>query len=130
MLLFKPATVLKWHRELVCKKWAFQQPSRWAGNAALAPELEALIVQLARDNPRFGYKKLVGELCKLGYCVGRSTVRDVLKRHHIQPAPVRRRTSSNWRTFLSIHQAQLLATDFSPWKRFGFRPCMCCSLSN
>ena len=112
MLLFKPDTVLKWHRELVRRKWTFQQTSRRAGNTALAPEVEALIVQLARDNPRFGYKKLVGELRKLGYRMGRSTVRDVLKRHHIQPAPERRRTSSNWRTLLSSHKAQLLATDF------------------
>jgi putative transposase len=112
MLLFKPDTVLKWHREMVRKKWTFQQTSRRAGNVALAPEVEALIVQLAHDNPRLGYKKLVGELRKLGYRVGRSTVRDVLKRHHIQRAPERRRTGSNWRTFLSSHQAQLLATDF------------------
>ncbi|MBX3085461.1 MAG: integrase core domain-containing protein [Anaerolineae bacterium] len=112
MLLFKPDTVLKWHRELVRRKWTFQQTSRRVGNVALAPEVEALIVQLAHDNPRLGYKKLVGELLKLGYRVGRSTVRDVLKRHHIQPAPQRRRTGSNWRTFLSSHQAQLLATDF------------------
>ncbi len=112
MLLFKPETVLKWHRELVRRKWTFQQAERRAGQAALAPEVEALIVRLARDNPRLGYKKLVGELRKLGYRVGRSTVRDVLKRHHIRPAPERRRTGSTWRTFLNSHKAQLLATDF------------------
>ena len=82
MLLFKPETVLKWHRELVRRKWSFQQAKRHAGQAGLDPELEALIVQLALDNPRLGYKTLVGELRKLGYRVGRSTVRDVLKRHH------------------------------------------------
>jgi putative transposase len=82
MLLFKPETVLRWHRELVRRKWTFQQAKRRAGHPALDPEVEALIVQLARDNPRLGYKKLVGELRKLGYRVGRSTVRDVLKRHH------------------------------------------------
>ncbi len=112
MLLFKPETVLKWHRELVRRKWIFQQAKRRAGQAALDPEVEALIVQLARDNPRLGYKKLVGELRKLGYRVGRSTVRDVLKRHHVRPAPERRRTGSTWRTFLNSHKAQLLATDF------------------
>src|ERR1700674_3849221 len=72
------------HRDLVRRKWTFQQVKRRAGNAALAPKLEALIVQLANDNPRLGYKKLVGELRKLGYRVGRSTGRGVLKRHHIQ----------------------------------------------
>ena len=82
MLLFKPETVLKWHRDLVHRKWTFQHTKRHAGNAPLDPELEALIVRLALDNQRLGYKKLVGELRKLGYRVGRSTVRDVLKRHH------------------------------------------------
>ncbi len=112
MLLFKPETVLKWHRELVRRKWTFHHVKRRAGQAALDPEVEALIVQLALDDPRLGYKKLVGELRKLGYRVGRSTVRDILKRHHIQPAPERRRSGSNWRTFLNSHKAQLLATDF------------------
>jgi putative transposase len=112
MLVFKPETVLKWHRELVRRKWTFQNTKRRAGQAAVAPEVEALIVQLALDNPRLGYKKLVGELRKLGYRVGRSTVRDVLKRHHIQPAPERRRSGDNWRTFLNSHKAQVLATDF------------------
>jgi putative transposase len=112
MLLFKPETVLKWHRELVRRRWTFQHAKRHAGHAPLDPEVEALIVQLALDNPRLGYKKLVGELRKLGYRVGRSTVRDVLKRHHIQPAPERRRTGSSWRTFLNSRKAQLLATDF------------------
>jgi putative transposase len=112
MLLFKPDTVLKWHRDLVRRKWTFQPAKRRAGNADLDPELEALIVQMALANPRLGYKKLVGELGKSGYRVGRSTVRDVLKRHNIRPAPERRRTGSSWRTFLSSHKAELLATDF------------------
>jgi hypothetical protein len=109
MLLFKPETVLKWHRELVKRKWTFQQTKRHGGHPALDAELEALIVQLARDNQRLGYKKLVGELRKLGYRVGRSTVRAVLKHHHIRPAPERGRTSSSWPTFLNSHKAQLLA---------------------
>src|SRR5437762_3394530 len=102
----------KWHRELVRRKWTYARPAKPRGNVPLDTELEALIVQLARENTRFGYKKVVGELLKLGYRVGRSTVRDVLKRHGIQPAPERTRNSSNWRTFLANHKAALLATDF------------------
>jgi transposase InsO family protein len=112
MRLSQPETVLKWHRELVRRKWTYAQTTKPRGNAPLDTNLEALIVQLARENPRFGYKKLVGELRKLGYRVGRSTVRDVLKRHGIQPAPERARRNSNWRTFLTSHKAALLATDF------------------
>ncbi len=89
MRLFQPETVLKWHRELVKRKWTYGHAAKPRGNVPLSAELETLIVQLARDNARFGYKKLVGELGKLGYRVGRSTVRDVLKRHGIQPAPER-----------------------------------------
>ena len=64
LLLFKPETVLKWHRELVRRKWTFQQTKARVGHPALNAELEALIVQMALDNPRLGYKKLVGELRK------------------------------------------------------------------
>jgi putative transposase len=84
LLLFKPATVLKWHRELVKGKWTFQRRTK-VGRPRLDEELEALIVRLAKENPRLGYEKLQGELEKLGYDVGISTVRDVLQRHHIVP---------------------------------------------
>ena len=112
MFLFKPETVLKWHRDVVRRKWTFHHVKKRVGKPTIDPELEALIVRLALDNPRLGYKKLVGELGKLGYRVGRSTVRDVLKRHHIEPAPERRRIGTHWCTFLNSHKAQILATDF------------------
>jgi transposase InsO family protein len=111
LLLFKPATVLKWHRELVKRKWTFQHRAK-LGRPRLDEELEALIVRLAQENPGLGYEKLQGELEKLGYDVGISTVRDVLKRHHIPPAPERDRTHRNWRTFLNHYRTQMLACDF------------------
>ena len=111
LLLFQPETVLKWHHKLVKRKWSFRRLNRRAGNRPLAAELEALIVQLALENPGWRYKKLVGELGKLGDRVGRSTVRDVLKRHHRLPVSERRH-NRNWRTFVRSHTAQLLATDF------------------
>ncbi|HEY7418226.1 MAG TPA: integrase core domain-containing protein [Ktedonobacteraceae bacterium] len=111
LLLFTPETVLRWHRELVRRKWTFRhQPT--AGRPRIAVELEALIVRLARENPRWGYGKIEGELRKLGYRVGRSTVRNVLKRQHLPPAEVRAQKSSTWRSFLRQHQQQLLACDF------------------
>ena len=85
LLLFSPETVLRWHRELVRRKWTFRyQPA--TGRPRIAAELEALIVRLAKENPRWGYGKIEGELLKLGYRVGRSTIRDILKRHHIPGA--------------------------------------------
>ena len=82
------------------------------GRPRIAPDLEALIVRLARGNPRWGCGRIEGELRKLGYCVGRSTIQDVLKRHHIPPAPQRAQQSSTWRAFLRQHQQQLLVGDF------------------
>jgi hypothetical protein len=111
VLIFKPATVLKWHRELVKRKWTFQRQSK-VGKPRIAPELEALIVRLATENPGLGYEKLQGELVKLGDDVGISTVRDVLKRHDIPPAPQRDRSRSNWRAFLNHYRTQMLACDF------------------
>jgi hypothetical protein len=80
LLLFTPATLLRWHRELVRRKWTFRQPQR-GGRPPLDPELSALILRLARENPRWGYDRIQGELTKLGHQVGRSTIRDLLKRH-------------------------------------------------
>ncbi len=111
ILLFKPATVLKWHRALVKHKWTFQQRAR-VGRPRIEVELEALIVRLANENPGPGFEKLQRELLKLGYDVGISTVRDVLERHHIPPAPERDGTHSNWRTFLNHYRTQMLACDF------------------
>src|SRR5579859_7493295 len=101
LLVFKPATVLKWHRELVKRKWTFRRQTK-VGRPRIAVELEMLIIRLTKENPGLGYEKLQGELGKLGYDVGISTVRDVLKRHHILPIPDRDRTQSNWRTFLNL----------------------------
>ncbi len=111
VLLFKPETLLKWHRELVRRKWTFKQTAR-RGRPALNPELEALILRLARENPTWGYGKLEGELGKLGYNIGRSTIKDVLKRQHVPPAPERARQGSSWRTFLSHYKDEMLACDF------------------
>ena len=69
VLLFKPETLLKWHRELVRRKWTFKQRVP-RGRPPICPELEALILRLARENPTWGYGKLEGELGKLSYDIG------------------------------------------------------------
>ncbi len=111
VLVFKPETLLKWHRELVRRRWTFSSRRR-VGRPTITAELEALIVRLARENPAWGYSKLHGELLKLGYEVGRSTIRAVLRRRHVPPAPHRSQGGSGWRTFLSHYQDQMLACDF------------------
>ena len=111
VILFKPDTLLKWHRELVRRKWTFKRTPR-RGRPPLSPELEALILRLARENPTWGYGKLEGELGKLSYDVGWSTIKAVLKRQHVPPAPERARQSSTWRTFLIHYKDEMLACDF------------------
>ncbi len=109
--LFKPDTVLKWHRDLVCRKWTFAKQLT-GGRSATDPERLTLLLRLAQENPTWGYGKLQGELLKLGYAIGRSTVRDILKRQQVPPAPERAKQGSSWRTFLSHDSQQLLACDF------------------
>jgi transposase InsO family protein len=102
---------LKWHRELVRRKWSFKKKPP-LGRPPIAPDIEALLLRLARENPIWGYGKLEGELGKLGYDIGRSTIRDVLKRRHIPPAPERSKQGSNWHTFLAHYKHEMLACDF------------------
>lgn len=111
VMLVTPETVLRWHRELVRRKWTRSVP-RTTGRPPLDDETIALILRLAQENPLWGYGRLQGELHKLGAQVGRSTVRDVLKRHRIPPAPERQRRRSTWRRFLKQHRSQMLACDF------------------
>jgi putative transposase len=111
VLRFKPDTILKWHRELVRRKWTRRRT--WVGGRPPTPaEVERLILQLARENPRWGYRRIQGELAKLGHPVGCSTVRAVLKRQHVPPTPQRQARPSTWRSFLRRHQDALLACDF------------------
>ena len=111
VLLFKPDTVLGWHRELVRRKWITQRRSS-GGRPAAPPEVEALVLRLARDNPGWGYRRIQGELVKLGHRLSHTTVRAILERHGLPPAPERRRRGNTWRQFLARHQHQVLACDF------------------
>jgi transposase InsO family protein len=110
-LLVSPATILRWHRELVHRTWTFRG-HRPVARPPLAVELQALILRLARENPRWGYKRIQGELAKLGHRVGRSTSRDTLKRAGLPPAPQRSRRGISWRTCCRHYQQQVLACDF------------------
>lgn len=90
--LVTPATILRWHRRLVTKKWTY--PHR-TGRPPLDDMVASLIERMARDNPTWGYQRIAGELLKLGQQVGSSTVRRVLLRRRIPPAPLRD-TDTTW----------------------------------
>jgi len=108
--IFQPETVLRWHRELVRQKWTYSHKNK-GGRPSISKELEELILRLARENRRWGYGKIQGELVKLSFKVSQSTVRNVLDRHGIQPVPVRN-GSIGWRHLLSHYKNQILACDF------------------
>src|SRR2546426_11480011 len=105
--LFRPETLLRWHRQLVARKWT--RPHRPPGRPALDPEIRELILRLARENPRWGYQRIRGELLKLGIRVSATTVGTLLRRHRLGPAP---RRGPTWSEFLRQQASGILACDF------------------
>ncbi len=106
--LVTPATILRWHRALVRRRWTY--PHRKPGRPVLSQETVELIIRLTRENPRWGYLRIVGELKKLGVAVSKTSVAAVLRRHRLQPAP--RRLGPTWSEFLRAQAKGILATDF------------------
>jgi putative transposase len=104
--LVTPATLLCWHQRLVRWRWTYP---RGGGRPPVDPQIAALIERMARENPGWGYRRILGELLGLGIRVGASTLR-VLKRLRIPPAP--RRSRSTWRQFLRTQATTMLACDF------------------
>ena len=110
LVLVKPDTELKWHRELVRRKWTFHA-ARKRGRPRTSPEVEAFVLRLARENGRWGVDRIQGELLKLGFRIGETTIRAILRRHGVLPAP-QRGNGGSWRRLLKHYKEQILACDF------------------
>jgi transposase InsO family protein len=103
----QPETLLRWHRDLVARRWTY---SNKPGRPSMPAGSVALICRLATENPTWGYRRIHGELATMGVTVGASTVWSILKRHGIDPAP--RRTGPAWQEFLKAQASTMVACDF------------------
>ena len=107
----RPDTILRWFCKLVAHKFDGSGYRQTVGRPRVDPVIENLIVRMARENPTWGYDRIVGALTNLGHTVSDQTVGNILKRHGIAPAP-RRKHTTRWRDFIRAHMDVLAGTDF------------------
>jgi hypothetical protein len=126
VFLVKPETLLDWHRRMVRRRWTYASAPR--GRPPVPDQVQQLIVRLARENPRWGYERIRGELLHLGCQVSASSIRRVLRAHGVDPAPRRARPPGG-RFCAGRRPASWPATS-SPSTPSGYGGCMCCSSWN
>jgi len=105
-----PATLLAWHRRIIAAKWDYTTRRRSTGRPMTRAAIKNLILQLAEENPRWGHRRIHGELARLGHRIGASTIGDILHTAGIDPAP--RRSGPTWRQFLFNQAQEIIAVDF------------------
>jgi len=102
-----PDTLLRWHRQLIVRKWTCGRPS--VHRRQVVAEIRRLVIRMAEENPTWGYTRIQGALKNLGHRVGRSTIRRILKAAGVPPVPQR---PTSWQTFLTAHWGVIAAADF------------------
>jgi hypothetical protein len=107
----KPDTILAWYRRLIASKFDGSKHRSYPGRPRIDPEIEALIVEMARENSGWGYDRIVGALANLGHHVSDQTVGNVLQRHGVEPAP-KRSQNTTWKEFIESHLSVLAGIDF------------------
>jgi putative transposase len=107
-----PDTLMRWYHRLIAQKFDGSRHRCRLGRPRVIEESEQLVVCMAEENPRWGYRRIQGALANLGYEIDAITVRNILRRHHLDPAPRRRQTGMSWTQFLRLHWEVLAATDF------------------
>jgi putative transposase len=107
-----PETLLRWYQRLIAQKFDGSPQRRALGRPPVAQEVEQLVIHMAEEHPTWGYRRIQGALANLGYTIDTITVRNILRRHHMEPAPQRRKAGMSWAQFLKLHWDVLAATDF------------------
>jgi putative transposase len=107
-----PNTLLRWYQRLIAQKFDGSTPRRPRGRPHVAEEVEQLVVRMAEDNRTWGYRRIQGARANLGHHIDAITVRHILRRHHLEPAPQHRRVGMSWSQFLTLHGEVMAATDF------------------
>jgi transposase InsO family protein len=110
--LATPDTLLRCYKQLIAQKFDGSHKRNKLGRPRVSDEIEALVLHMANDNPTWGYRRIQGALTNIGHYIDKITVRNVLRRHHIDPAPKRRQGGMSWLQFLKMHWEALAATDF------------------
>src|ERR1044071_7371664 len=110
-LVAKPDTILAWYRRLVAKKFDGSKARTYPGRPPVAPDVVKLVVQMARENPGWGYDRIVGALSNVGHKLSDQTVGNILRRHGIPPA-LKRQTHTTWKDFIASHMAVLAGAAF------------------
>jgi putative transposase len=108
IFVVSPRTLLRWHGRLVARRWTY--PHTREGRPRLARPVRELVLRLARENPSWGYQRIVGELRGLGISVSATSVRSILSDARLPPAP--QRDGLSWRQFLRQQADGILACDF------------------
>jgi len=110
--LVTPDTLLRWYRQLMARKFDGSTQRRQLGRPCVPEEVEQLVMRMAEENPTWGYRRIQGALANLGHKIDKLTVRNILRRHHVEPAPQRRKGGMGWAQFLKLHWEVMAATDF------------------
>src|SRR5919109_5402065 len=110
--LVTPDTLLLWYQRLIAQKFDGSMQRRALGRPRVAEEIEQLVIRMAEENVTWGYRRIQGALANLGHAIDKITVRNILRRHHMEPAPHRRKAGMSWAHFLKLHWEVLAATDF------------------
>jgi putative transposase len=108
--LATPDTLLRWYQRLIAQKFDGSPRRIQLGRPPVTEEIEQLVVRMAEENPSWGYRRIQGALANVGHVIDKITVRNILRRHHLEPAPQRRKVGISWTQFLKLGAQQALSS--------------------